>query len=1441
MLWLCAALLLMRAPHAGAQSESEIASAGRQLRELGAAIEPLADSPVTRDVGHIAIVAHDGSAYHRTLEGQPNYLARERVGRRFYETHADEYDFLVVFTNFEFDTGGATAFHLYGRNDVEGIGKPVGSVAPVVFGSPARLKGWIDMAAVSRYRQRPLSLAPGDPGFLRTLNVVAHEMGHQWLAEARYKIGDSVFDDLLGQDEAHWSYLLDSDASFLYGAKWRDNGDGSFTAAQVGERFSALDLYLMGLLPKEKVEPLRLLLNPAVDRHRVNREGEVVAATQTTEVLIQQLIDAMGPRRPDSVHSQKEFRLGFVFLAQPGTEPTAEDLEAVERVRSAFGAHVFALTSGVAWADTTLGGTTPAPRAATPDIDRALAWLGAQQRLDGSWSDAAETQVRDTAAAVGALLRAGATGPAWQRGLSWLRQTQPESLDFRARAGAALSEAGLPAGTRALLAAAMLQTQNADGGFGAGRDFASDALDTALALRALAAWQHPADDRAPRAVAALSALANPDGGWPAVPGGETSTVVTAEVLLALLDWKDIAGSATLRGTGLALLLARQKPDGGFGASPSTPHASALALDVLLAAGAGANLVDPLVAWLEREQLADGSWSASPYQTALVVSALRRSLGANLVVPADTLIVAPNPAQEGDAVRVTARIRNAGRASAAASVARLYDADPASSPALGEALVPPLAASEEAEVSFEYATSDRPGSRTLYVVADAARQVRESREDDNTASRALTVEGLLADLEILPTDIVIAPAVPEVGEAAFVSVTVRNRGERLSTACAVGVSTTSQDGQSESPVAVPLVPLAPGEVATVSIAWTPAAEGTYRVRAMVDARFEVPESDETNGTAERSARVVTRAPEGAALALLVPRLEPPALQELPQTIAVHVTVENAGRTAVTTSIAVRDPLAGSGTIGTAPVSIGARSSVALSFPVSVATPGARPLELVVDPDDAIPEKDESDNRAFVPLADEHTLELELEAAVLSATEVDVGQPVTLTAEVRNRGTLDVPSIPLLLARESDMGAAELARADVEVLAGQSRTVTLSWTPTAEDDMPLVVRVDPFDLLRERREDNNTRPLRLRVRASGLPNLAITGADLAFAPDPPVEGQPAVVSAVVRNTGTSAAEAFAVRFFAGDPEQGGSTLGEMTVADLEAGGARTLTVELPSLGVRGSLGLFVVVDALDEVEESLESDNRAFRPFSVLGFPDLVLAAADVALDPGYPRAGSGDDPGQRAQPGRAAERRDLARGGRRAARRGDTRRHARRPRDPPGSGGGPVAFVDPRRPARLPLVVARARPRGRDRRAGRGQQRGSPKRRRPGRRPLPDGALFLAQRRRCQGRDRARLARGQRRPGRSVRRFWSAPPNPGDGRAGHRLGRLGRPCRARFARPRRPVLADFDRRGRRRARSAHRRAGHESEPAPRCHSGANARPQSQLRDAGGCFGAGVDAG
>jgi subtilase family serine protease len=1205
-----------------AQTREELRAAINRLRQVEASLEPLPDTGITRDVGQIAIVEHDDSNYNARLDdGTLNYEARTRVGQRFYEAHADAYDFLVVFTNFSFKTSDATAFHLFGRNDVKGIGKPVGSAGDLVFGSPARLKGWIDMADVSQYRERPFSLTPGDLGFLQTLNVLAHEVGHQWLAEAKYKEGELERTDLLGADGNHWSYLLDSDASLFYGADWRDNGDGTFTAAHVKERYSALDLYLMGLLPREKVPPLRLLRNPAVDTTRINREGEVVTATGTTEVLVDQLIAAMGPRIPDWRHSQKEFRLGFVFLTKPGTEPSEEDLAAVERVRRAFGAHFFALTHGVAWADTTLVETPSPPLAAAPDLQKALAWLAAQQGLDGSWADAAETRPRDTAAAVWALAAAGASGPAWSRGVAWLQQAQPESLDFRARLASALAPRALTAADRAARAATLFSSQNADGGFGAGTDFASDALDTALALRALKALDQVEDARVRLAVNALAGLANPDGGWPAVAGGETSTVATAEVLLALLDWSETPGSAALRGTGLAALLTRRNGDGGFGSSPSTPHATALALEVLLRSGAPADVVGPVTAWLEANQLADGSWAGSPYQTALVLAALRQSLGPNLVVPAATLALSPNPAQEGEVVHVTARVRNAGRETAPATVAHLFDDDPASSPARGEAAVPALAPGEEAEVTFDYPTQDRAGTRALSVVADAAGSVRESREDDNTASLALTVVGKLADLVVRPTDIVVSPVGPEVGESVTIAVTVRNAGERASSSCNLRATVATPSGEETTLTDSALPGLAPGESATLSFGWSPQIAGRHVVHAVADIRFAVPESDESNNHAAGPVDVVWSVPEEPGLGLRTAEVEPSALEELPQALLARVVVTNAGRTDAGTTVAVYDPGAGDTMIGSADVEVAARSARTVTVPLTIGTPGERTLRLVIDPENVFPEEDEDDNLATVRLGDARTFDLELAAADLSAAEVEVGQPVSATVEIRNRGTRQVLRAPVQLGRLGPDGILGLARTEIDIPAGQTRVLALSWTPTVpEDAVPLVARVDPFDLLAERNEENNAVSLQLRVRPPVLPNLSVSGADIAFAPDPPAEGQTATVSVLVRNTGAAAAGPFMVRFFVGDPDEQGAPIGEATLGAFDPGQTATAVVTWAPVDARGSLGLFALADALDQVEEANEDDNRAFRPFQAIGLPDLVLTASDTSFEPAYPRAG-----------------------------------------------------------------------------------------------------------------------------------------------------------------------------------------------------------------------------
>ena len=1229
-----ACLVVLASAVAGASDldTSDPLAAGRQLKLKGGATA-LAEtgSGITRDVGSIAVIEHDGSNYDKLDEnGDLNVLPRASVAKRFYETHGDFYDALVVFTNFEFETGSAVAFHHTIRNDVRGINRAVVDNG-LAHGSPGRLRGWVDMAALERYRGtvsiggKLLTLTPGDPGFEATLNVVAHEVAHQWLTSVRYRDGagaDSTA--LLGRDGSHWSYLLDSDASVMEGADWTAAGPGSYRAARVFESYSPLDRYLMGLLDPGKVTPFTLFRNPAADPARIPVEGELLTAEPET-VTIDQVIGAEGPRVPDHLASPKDFRIGFILLTGPAVEPSAADLEAVERVRRTFGTHFFALTHGVAYADTTLAEAPPAPRAAEPDLDKALGWLLGRQTIAGSWEDSTATAMRDTSAVVDALLASGQAGVPYQRGILWLRDAGASNLDYAARRALALAPEPLTTPERSALLGAIWAHQNADGGFGAAAGYESDPLDTALALRSLAGLKHPLDTRVRRALVRLDELRLASGAWPAVPGGEPSTVVTAHALLAVQDWAAAPEAQAQIAAGLAALLSRQNPDGGFGESPSTPGATALALGVLVRAGAATAAVDAATGWLQSSQLLDGSWGGSPFDTALVLSALRNGIAPNLVAPADSLVVAPSPAQEGDLVQVTARVRNTGRAAAGASRARLFDGDPATGTSIADASVPALDPGAEATVAFDLPTAGRAGDRTLFVVADADGEIAEAREDDNTQSRALRIEGPLPDLLIRVGDLLVTPVPPEEGETVEVAITVGNAGAKPAPASLVRLLLGGRSGGVLlGEASVP--PLGVGEASTVAVAWdTTGALGEQVLTAIADAPFAVPESDETNN--ERSLRVAVTGPlpPGPDLEIEALAAEPPALRTVPQVLEIRAALRNLGRDPVSSTVAVYEGEPGAAPpLASQPVDLPPRSSAVVLLAVTATTAGTRTYVAVADPDGTVAETDEANNRASVTVVDPgNTLDLEILPAEVSPSAVDlvVGQVLAVGARVHNRGTTRVTGIPVILGRAAEDGLAELDRATVTLAPGTSTDVSLSWTTSiTADEVLLVVRADPFGLLDELSESNNEAAFTVRVRPSGLPNLSTSGADIRFEPDPPLEGAPADVSAVVRNPGTVPAGPFVVRFFRGDPDAGGTLIGEAAVDGLDAGSSAEPAVTWSPVDVRGAQGVSVVVDALGSVEEYDEADNRGFRPFSVLGLPDVVLAAGDVALEPRFPRAG-----------------------------------------------------------------------------------------------------------------------------------------------------------------------------------------------------------------------------
>ena len=79
-------------------------------------------------------------------DGTINDLPRQEIAKEFLRLHKDEYDFLVIFSNFDFELpeAEAKAFYLEVKNDTQGIGKELFDDT-AQFGSDGKLQGIIDM------------------------------------------------------------------------------------------------------------------------------------------------------------------------------------------------------------------------------------------------------------------------------------------------------------------------------------------------------------------------------------------------------------------------------------------------------------------------------------------------------------------------------------------------------------------------------------------------------------------------------------------------------------------------------------------------------------------------------------------------------------------------------------------------------------------------------------------------------------------------------------------------------------------------------------------------------------------------------------------------------------------------------------------------------------------------------------------------------------------------------------------------------------------------------------------------------------------------------------------------------------------------------------------------------------------------------------------------
>ncbi len=277
-------------------------------------------------VGEVAVLPGDAATV--SSDGTGLGITRENlmeISRRFIRAYGDEYDQIAVFLGFtDRKSPQALAYQMPIRNDVRGIGIATFDASADFGSTSGRMQTVLNMKRINVYGI-DAATDPNDSLY----PVWAQETAHRWLAYLKFRrTGDAVNrDDLLGRDAAHWGRWVHTEASVMDGVTWQQNQDGTFTPTERDKRFGLLDQYAMGLREATEVPPFFFLDNfmdengQTVARDKISiSPGRKYKATRT-DVTMQDVLRAMGPRSPTTGGAASDLRMGVVFITPPGVAP----------------------------------------------------------------------------------------------------------------------------------------------------------------------------------------------------------------------------------------------------------------------------------------------------------------------------------------------------------------------------------------------------------------------------------------------------------------------------------------------------------------------------------------------------------------------------------------------------------------------------------------------------------------------------------------------------------------------------------------------------------------------------------------------------------------------------------------------------------------------------------------------------------------------------------------------------------------------------------------------------------------------------------------------------------------------------------------------------------------------------------------------------------------
>jgi hypothetical protein len=238
-------------------------------------------------------------------------------------------EMMSVWTTFPFDGSANGTYALNQANDTAGIGFDgvYGGDGTFPSANPPSTMITLHNDVTKLATRRAFSGADGsDADFARYLFLL--EQTHRWGPALR--VSGPRPNELIGF-LFHWSFYLDAGGSPAGGNRWKDNGDGTFTAAPQATStiaYSPLDLYLMGLADPSEVSPFGVLEGATVrsgvdpmtqqpvsaSTFPVLGGAPVLVAATRRVVTIDEVIGANGARMPARASVTPRWSFGVMLV-----------------------------------------------------------------------------------------------------------------------------------------------------------------------------------------------------------------------------------------------------------------------------------------------------------------------------------------------------------------------------------------------------------------------------------------------------------------------------------------------------------------------------------------------------------------------------------------------------------------------------------------------------------------------------------------------------------------------------------------------------------------------------------------------------------------------------------------------------------------------------------------------------------------------------------------------------------------------------------------------------------------------------------------------------------------------------------------------------------------------------------------------------------------------